>query len=406
MALTDTQIKKTKATDKLQKMSDGGGLQLHVATTGGKLWRWAYRFDGKQKTLALGVYPAVSLAQAREARDTARKLLAAGTDPMERKKANKLARQSASEHSFETVARQWFEHWKGSKNVRHADYVLARLEADVFPVIGGRPVAEILAPELVKMVKTIEARGALDIAKRCLQMCGQVFRYAIAHGVGGATRNPATDIKPSDVLTPRKKENYARIDARELPGLLRKIEGYQGTPITRLAMKLMALTFVRTGELIGARWDEFDLEAARWDIPASRMKMKTPHVVPLSTQAVEVLQVLQGVSGGKALLFPGERNHERPMSNNTILGALDRMGYKGRMTGHGFRGVASTILHEQGFEHAHVELQLAHMERNATSAAYNHALYLRQRARMMQKWGDYLEGMTRVNVVRLQRLTA
>ena len=404
MALSDTGIKKAKATDKLQKLSDGGGLQLHIAPTGGKLWRWAYRFGGKQKTLALGAYPSVSLADAREARDNARKLLAAGTDPMEQKKANKLARRAASEHSFESVARQWFEHWKGPKNARHAGYVLARLEADVFPAIGARPVAEILAPELVKMVKAIEARGALDIAKRCLQMCGQVFRYAIAHGVGGATRNPATDIKPNDVLTPRKKENYARIDARELPDLLRKIEGYQGSPTTRLAMKLMALTFVRTGELIGARWDEFDLEAGRWDIPASRMKMKTPHVVPLSTQAIEVLQVLHVVSGGKALLFPGERDHDKPMSNNTILGALDRMGYKGRMTGHGFRGVASTMLHEQGFDHAHIELQLAHMERDATSAAYNHALYLKQRARMMQAWGDYLEGLTRVNVLPLRKL--
>ena len=406
MALSDTQIKKVKATDKLQKLSDGEGLQLHIAPTGGKLWRWAFRFDGKQKTLALGTYPAVSLAQARDARDNGKKLLSAGTDPMAQKKADKVARQAASEHSFETVARQWFDHWKGTKNVRHADYVLARLEADVFPSIGARPVAEILAPELVKMVKAIETRGALDIAKRCLQMCGQVFRYAIAHGVGGSTRNPATDIKPADVLSPRKKENYARIDARELPALLRKIEGYQGTPTTRLAMKLMALTFVRTGELIGARWEEFDFDAARWDIPAARMKMKTPHTVPLSTQAIEVLQVLHGVTGTKALLFPGERDHDKPMSNNTILGALDRMGYKGKMTGHGFRGVASTLLHEQGFDHAHIELQLAHMERNATSAAYNHALYLKQRATMMQAWGDYLEGQTKANVVPLRKLVA
>lgn len=406
MALSDTQIKKAKPTDKLQKLSDGEGLQLHIATTGGKLWRWAYRFEGKQKTMALGAYPAVSLAQAREARDIAKKLLAAGTDPMAQKKADKQAKQAASEHSFECVARQWFDHWKGTKNARHAGYVMARFEADVFPAIGGRPVAEILAPELVKMVKAVETRGALDIAKRCLQMCAQVFRYAIAHGVGGATRNPATDIKPADVLVPRKKENYARIDARELPALLRKIEGYVGTPTTRLAMKLMALTFVRTGELIGARWEEFDFEAARWNIPAERMKMKTPHVVPLSTQTIEVLQVLHGVTGTKALLFPGERDHDKPMSNNTILGALDRMGYKGQMTGHGFRGVASTILHEQGVDHAHIELQLAHQERKSASSAYNHALYLKQRAAMMQGWGDYLEGLTKANVLPLRKLVA
>jgi len=406
MAISDTQIKKAKATDKLQKLSDSGGLQLHIATTGGKLWRWAYRFDGKQKTMGLGTYPAVSLADARAARDNAKKLLAAGADPMQDRKNVKLARLAASEHSFESVARQWFDHWKGPKNVRHAGYVLARLEADVFPAIGPKPVAEIVAPDLVKMVKAIEARGALDIAKRCLQMTGQVFRYAIAHGIGGTSRNPATDIKPTDVLTPRTKENYARIDARELPELLRKIEGYQGTPTTRLAIKLMALTFVRTGELIGARWAEFDLEAGRWDIPASRMKMKTPHIVPLSPQAVQVLQVLHSVTGGRELLFPGERDHAKPMSNNTILGALDRMGYKGKMTGHGFRGLASTILHEHGFDHQHIELQLAHMERNAVSAAYNHALYLSQRAKMMAWWGNYLDGLTRSNVLPLRSLAA
>jgi integrase len=249
------------------------------------------------------------------------------------------------------------------------------------------------------MVKAVAQRGALDIAKRCLQMCSQVFRYAIAHGK--AARNPATDIRPSDILPARVKENYARIDAKELPALLRKIEGYQGTPTTRLAIKLMALTFVRTTELIEARWEEFDLAAARWDIPAARMKMKTPHTVPLSSQAIQVLQVLQEVTGGRVLLFPGERDHDKSMSNNTILKALERMGYKHRMTGHGFRGIASTVLHEQGYDHAHIELQLAHMERNSTSAAYNHALYLKQRAAMMQGWGDYLEGLARGNVVAL-----
>jgi integrase len=322
------------------------------------------------------------------------------------KREERLVRLAQAENTFEIVARQWYEHWKGPKNARHAGYVLSRLEADVFPAIGSRPIAEILAPELVAMVKTIEKRGALDIAKRCLQMTGQVFRYAIAHGVGGATRNPATDIKPTDVLTPRTKENYARIDARELPELLRKIEAYQGTPITRLAIKLMALTFVRTGELIGARWAEFNLDAARWDIPASRMKMKTPHVVPLCSQAIEVLRVLHTATGGRELLFPGERDHAKPMSNNTILGALDRMGYKGKMTGHGFRGVASTILHEHGFDHMHIELQLAHIERNAVSAAYNHALYLDQRAKMMAWWGNYLDSLTRSNVLPLRSLAA
>lgn len=406
MKLTDTQIRKARAAGKLVKLSDGGGLQLHIVPTGAKLWRYAYRFDGRQKLMALGAYPETTLADARQRHAEARRLLAQGTDPMGQRKADRMERAAAAEHSFESVARRWHGHWKGGKSPRHAEYVRARLEADVFPAIGARLVAQVEAPELVRMVKGIEARGAGDIAKRALQTCSQVFRYAVAHGIGGATRNPAADVTPGDVLAPRRKANYARIDAKELPALLRKIEGYQGAPTTRLAMKLMAHTFVRTGELIGARWDEFDLSAGRWDIPAERMKMKAPHIVPLSSQAVEVLQVLHGVTGGRALLFPGERDHDKPMSNNTILKALERMGYKGRMTGHGFRGLASTVLHEQGYDHQHIELQLAHAERNAVSAAYNHALYLRQRAEMMQAWGDYLEGLTRGNVVPLMRLAA
>jgi integrase len=399
MALTDTQIKKVKPTDKLQKLSDGGGLQLQVAPTGGKLWRWAYRSGGKQKTMSLGTYPDVSLSQARELHSQGRKLLAAGTDPMHKRKSDKVALLVATENSFEAVARDWWAHWQVTRSESHTGYVIRRLEADVFPAIGTRPVSAIEAPELVAMVKAVAQRGALDIAKRCLQMCSQVFRYAIAHGK--AARNPATDIRPSDILPARVKANYARIDAKELPALLRKIEGYQGKPTTRLAIKLMALTFVRTTELIEARWEEFDLAAARWNIPAARMKMKTPHTVPLSSQAIQVLQVLQEVTGGRVLLFPGERDHDKSMSNNTILKALERMGYKHRMTGHGFRGIASTVLHEQGYDHAHIELQLAHMERNSTSAAYNHALYLKQRAAMMQGWGDYLDGLARGNVVAL-----
>ena len=404
--LTVTAIQKAKPTEKQYRLTDERGLTLLVRTNGSKLWQLRYRHEGKEKTASLGQFPDVSLADARAKRDDLRKIVAAGSDPVAVKREERLVRLAQAENTFEIVARQWYEHWKGPKNARHAGYVLSRLEADVFPAIGSRPIAEILAPELVAMVKTIEKRGALDIAKRCLQMTGQVFRYAIAHGVGGATRNPATDIQPTDVLTPRTKENYARIDARELPELLRKIEAYQGTPITRLAIKLMALTFVRTGELIGARWAEFDLDAARWDIPASRMKMKTPHTVPLSPQAIEVLRVLHTATGGRELLFPGERDHAKPMSNNTILGALDRMGYKGKMTGHGFRGVASTILHEHGFDHMHIELQLAHIERNAVSAAYNHALYLDQRAKMMAWWGNYLDSLTRSNVLPLRSLAA
>jgi integrase len=237
-----------------------------------------------------------------------------------------------------------------------------------------------------------------------LQTSSQVFRYAIAHGL--ATRNPATDIKPGDVLASRQKQNLARIESRELPGLLRHIEAYRGASITRLAMKLMAMTFVRTTELIGARWEEFDLTSGRWDIPAERMKMKMPHIVPLSAQAVNLLKTLHLITGHSALLFPGERDHEKSMSNNTILKALERMGYKGRMTGHGFRGVASTLLHEMGYDHAHIELQLAHQERDQVSAAYNHATYLKQRSKLMQDWSDYLDSCTTGKVLQFNALAA
>jgi integrase len=276
----------------------------------------------KEKLMPLGSYPDVSLAQAREGVDKARKILAAGGDPMAIRKADKVATRISAGNSFETVARLWWAHWKPALSERHAEQVMRRFEANVFPQIGGRPVSEIQAPELVAMLKDIASRGVNDLAKRALQTTSQVFRYAIAHGQ--AKRNPATEIKPSDVLPSRQKQNLARIDVKELPLLLRHIEGYKGAATTRLAIKLMAMTFVRTTELIAARWDEFDLESARWDIPAERMKMKTPHIVPLSTQAVNLLKTLQLITGHSLLLFPGERDHAKSMSNNTILKALDR----------------------------------------------------------------------------------
>jgi integrase len=397
MALTDTEIRKTKAGERSRKLADGRGLYLLVTPGGGKLWRGKYRYQGKEQKASYGKYPDVSLVTARKRHAETLSMLAEGIDPMAKKKAQKAEIREA----FEVIARKWHEHWKVGKSERHAGYVWRRLDADVFPRLGMRPVAEIEAPELVEMVKAIEARGAHDIAKRSLETCGQVFRYAIAHGY--AKRNPATDFKPRDVLRSVPKKNFARLDAKELPNLLRSVEVYPGTPETRLAMKLMAHTFVRTGELIDARWEEFNLEEKRWDIPAQRMKMKAPHIVPLSSQVIEILETLRLRTGKGALLFPGERSPNKPISNNTILKALERMGYKHRMTGHGFRGIASTILHEMGLEHEHIELQLAHGPRNAVSAAYNHALYLEPRARMMQRWSDYLEEMQRkVKVVAIR----
>jgi len=385
MALTDTVIRKARAKHTVYRLTDGGGLYLQITPAGGRLWRWKYRFEGREKLMSFGSYPDVSLSLVRERHVEARKLLASGTDPMAERKAEK----AAAENSFQSIARAWWEHWQDGKNLRHAVQVKRRMEADILPYLGARPIAAIEAPELVAMTKAIERRGARDIAKRALETTGQIFRYAIAHGY--ARRNPASEIRPGDILKSTRKVNYARVDARELPNLLRSIEVYQGTHVTRLALKLMALTFVRTSELIGARWAEFDLEACRWDIPAERMKMRTPHIVPLARQALDVLDTLRTLTGQSEWLFPGDRNARKSMSNNTILKALERMGYKGRMTGHGFRGLASTVLHEQGFNHEHIELQLAHAPRNAVSAAYNHALYLEPRAKMMQEWADYLE---------------
>jgi integrase len=383
--LTDTAIRRATPGERDYKMADSGGLFLLVTTAGGKLWRYKYRFQGQEKKIAFGQYPEVTLANVRVLHAAARRLLASGVDPMAQRKAEK----TAGELLFRQIASKWHEHWKDGNSPHHVKATWSRLKANVFPAIGDRLITKIEAPEVVRMVKAIQDRGKLDIAKRALETTGQIFRYAVAHGL--AQRNPASEIKPGDILKSRHKENHARVDAKELPALLRAIEVYQGKHVTRLAMKLMAMTFVRTSELIGARWDEFDVEAQRWNIPKERMKMKSPHIVPLSRQAIEVLALLKQLNGNSELVFPGERDPKKPMSNMTILEALNRMGYKGIHTGHGFRGLASTILHEQGWPHEHIELQLAHAPRNAVSAAYNHALYLEPRARMMEAWSDFLE---------------
>jgi integrase len=391
MPLTDSSCRNAHCAEgkTRERFADAGGLYLEVAPSGSRRWFWKYRFEGKEKRLALGAYPEVPLTQARRGRDAARDKLREGIDPVQAKKDAVLARRVDLGNSFESVARSWHEHWSADKSSRHADYVIRRLRADVFPTLGAKPAADITAPQLLAMAKRIEARGAVDIAKRSLQTCGQILRFAVAHGI--LERNPAADVKPSDALKPRKRGHYARLEAKELPALLRHIEAYQGNPYTRTALKLMALTFLRTTELIELRWDEVDLEAAQIRIPAERMKLPTPHLVPLATQAVDALRCLQEFREPKGFLFPNERDHERPMSSGAILMALRRMGYANRMTGHGFRGIASTILHEHDFEHAHIELQLAHMERDEVSAAYNFATYLKQRRKMMQWWADHLD---------------
>lgn len=387
MPLTDTVIRQAKPSEKPRKLADGGGLYLLVNQTG-KYWRWKYRFRGKEKLMALGVYPRVSLAKARQLHQDARSILDAGQDPM-----SKRQETGPAELTFEQAARQWWTHWSPGRSERHAGYVLTRMEADAFPKLGALPVASVPASAFRDMAKAVEERGALDIARRLLQTCGQVMRYAVAHDL--AERNPVADVRPADILKARKKRNYARVTDKELPDLLRAIDTYTGSEYTTLALQLMAYTFVRTSELIGARFDEFDLTAKRWNIPAERMKMDTPHIVPLSDQVVAIVERTKELAFGADLLFPGERDRRKPISNNTILYALYRLGYRSRMTGHGFRGVASTILHEHGWPHDHIELQLAHQERNEVSAAYNHALYLAPRAKMMQWWADHLDKMKR-----------
>lgn len=397
MALTDTAIRTVKLAKKPFKMYDRDGLFLLVNPGGSKLWRWRYRFDDKEKLMALGEYPLLSLAQAREHHLAARRTLALGVDPMAERKAEAeakqkeaQARQAESERSFERVAKKWWELWSVGKSPRHADTVMRRMKADVFPAYGHKFIDAVTAADIRELMLAVAARDARDVAKRVHETTGQVFRYAIAHGL--ASRNPAADFKPRDILAVAKSENFARVDARELPELLTKMDAYNGDAITRFAMKLMAYTFVRTSELIEAPWVEFDLDEARWIIPPERMKMDTPHIVPLSRQAVEVLRALKLLTGNGRLVFPGALDKNKPISNNTILFALYRLGYQGRMTGHGFRGLASTILNESGFDEAHVELQLAHMKRNKVAAAYNHAKYLKQRTAMMQWWADHLDG--------------
>jgi integrase len=398
MAKSDTKFRNAKPMEKPYKLSDELGLYLLVNPVGSKYWRLKFRLDSVEKLFALGVYPDVSLETARARRDAARVLIAQGINPVQAKHDADRAKQAATVDTFEALAREWWANWKGDRTERHADYVLRRLEADVFPAIGKKPIATIRPRDVIAVARAIEKRGALDIAKRALETIGQVFRYAIQ--TERVDTNPAANL--SGVVKARPKTNYARLTEKELPELMGKIANYSrdgGALVTRIALQLMALTFVRTSELIAARWEEFDFERAQWRIPAERMKMREPHIVPLTKQALALLAELKVVTGHSVLLFPGERDHAKPMSNNTLLFALYRMGYHSRMTGHGFRGIASTQLHEMGFDHNHIELQLAHKERNAVSAAYNHATYLPQRAKMMQFWADYLDQVTTGKVI-------
>ena len=390
MALTDLKVRNARPmAEKNFKLSDGHGLYLLVTQCGGKLWRWKYRFDGKEKLMSFGAYPLVSLSAAREAHIEARRTLAKGADPMAGRKAQKEVVPEVV-NPFRQVAELWFEKWRTDKDVKYVENTETRLNNDVLSAIGSRPINEIQAPELVEMILAIESRGASDVARRAHQTTSQIFRFGIAHGL--CKQNPAQMFKPGDVLKKIKVVNFARVEKSELPSLFKKIEYYDGSPVTRLAMKLMALVFLRTSELIGGEWSEINFKEARWDIPKQRMKGGArPHIIPLSNQAISVLETLWNYRKNDQWIFPGDHDAKKHMSSNTILKALERMGYKGEMTGHGFRGIASTLLHENGFDPEHIEMQLAHAPENDVAAAYNFAKYLKPRRTMMQWWADYLD---------------
>lgn len=390
MALTDTAIRKAKPGDKPQKLSDGAGMYLLLNPNGSRWWRLDYRHNGKRKTLSLGTYPDTGLADARDKRDAARKLLAAGIDPSEQRKAEKAAGEERASNGFEAIAREWMgrQTWVDDYRVK----LESRMANDVFPYIGRRPVAELSPPEFLQVARRIESRGAVESAHRALQVCGQVMRYAIA--TGRAERNPVADLRGA-LASPRAQHHAAITDPRELGGLLRAIEGYSGDLTTRAALKLSALLFVRPGELRHAEWAEFDLDAGEWSIPAGKMKMRQPHLVPLCDQAVAILRELHQLTGRGQYVFPGGRSPRRPMSNNAINAALRRMGYgTDAMTAHGFRATARTILDEVlGYRVDYIEHQLAHAVKDPNGRAYNRTAHLPERRKMMQGWADYLDAL-------------
>ncbi|WP_092274712.1 tyrosine-type recombinase/integrase [Pseudomonas prosekii] len=399
MPLSDTTIRTAKPKDKLYRLTDANGLCLEVTTTGSKLWRYRYRFNGSAKMLALGAYPAVTLLKARQLRDGARQLLIEGTDPGEQKKTAKQA-QKVEGLTFETLAREWFAYnaprWAESTTYKAKLY----LENDLIPGIGARPVKAITRPDLVELVRKVEARGTLNAAGKIRQWLHQIFRYGLAKGVVDA--NPATDLSVV-AAPPKAARHHPHVTFVELPEMLAKSEAANIHSLTRHAIRLLTLTAVRPGELRQAPWAEFDLERATWTIPAERMKARRPHVVPLPRQAVAILRQLQEVTGRYELVFAGA-NPQRPMSENTVNKALRLMGYEGRQTGHGFRHLLSTELNGRGYNKDWIERQLAHGDTDEIRGTYNHAAYVEQRREMMQAWADSIDAQCAgANVVNIKR---
>ncbi len=390
MPLTDIVIKNAKPKDKQYKISDTDGMFLLILPNGGKYFRLKYRVAGKEKLLAIGVYPDISLKEAREKRDEARKMIRDGIDPSQAKKEVKQQILQKTEHTFENVTREWHTKNTPSWDAKYSITILRRLEADIFPPLGSRPIKEITAPELLKALQKIEDRNAVETAHRMLQACGQIFRYAIV--TGRADKDISIDIKGA--LSSRKRKHHAYLKESELPEFFSKLELYDGDLQTKLALKFLILTFVRTTEVRGARWEEINFEKQEWRIPPERMKMNDLHIVPLSKQAIAILGDMKAISGDREHIFPNRNKPNTFISENTMLYAIYRLGYHSRTTTHGFRAAASTILNERGFSADIIERQLSHVERNKIRGAYNHAQYMPERIKMMQWWADFIDSMS------------
>ncbi|HBQ5873048.1 TPA: integrase arm-type DNA-binding domain-containing protein [Klebsiella pneumoniae subsp. pneumoniae] len=387
MKLNARQVDAAKPKEKAYKLADGAGLYLEVVPSGSRYWRMKYRFNGKEKRMAFGVYPAVSLAQARALRDEAKKKLAEGIDPSFAKKEEKLVRDVRLHNTFQAVALEWHGTKVSRWSEGYASDIIEAFNKDIFPYIGQQPVNEIKPLVLLNVLRRMESRGATEKAKKVRQRCSEVFRYAIV--TGRAEYNPAADL--TSAMSGHESKHYPFLTVEELPDFFKALSGYTGSPLIVLAARLLILTGVCTGELRGAFWSEFDLEKAVWEIPAERMKMKRPHLVPLSTQALEIVQQLKVMSGQYPLVFPGRNDPRKTMSEASINQVFKRIGYTGKVTGHGFRHTMSTILHEEGFNTAWIETQLAHLDKNAIRGTYNHAQYMEGRREMMQWYGDYVD---------------
>lgn len=389
MQLTDLAIRRSKPKDKPYTLNDGNGLSLLIEPNGSKGWRLRYRFSGKAKLISLGTYPGVSLSDARTARDEAKKLIAGGIDPAEVRKAKKREIESRFGNTFEGIAREWYEKRFDRWSPSYAEEMIETFEKDVFPYIGSRPIAEIKPMELLAVLSVLNDRGATEKLRKVRQRCGEVFRYAVI--TGRAEYNPAPDLVSA--FAPHKKEHYAFLKTDELPEFFRILNTYTGSLIVKLAMRLLILTGVRPGELRQAEWCEIDFDNRVWEVPKERMKMRRPHCVPLSEQALNILEQLKPVTGHYQYIFPGRIHHSKPMSEMAMNVLIRRIGYAGRVTGHGFRHTMSTILHEQGYNTAWIETQLAHVDKNSIRGTYNHAQYLDGRREMLQWYADYMDAL-------------